>query len=527
MATGDLFPPTDATGPGKAPGTAFLVTNHLNLMYMLAAGLLMPPAGFGGKYYRDPLERFPGWIPLFVGKAPREAIDWSTREAGHLMPVLVEIGLSRMSGQVLAGLEEGFGERRFPDHMDGSERAILVPAPLPASWIESLIFQSADHKRACERDAKDFGNVPFEAFKRRTSKALFAKAPNTSWPPGGGPAERSVPLEGPLAAGGVMAILFRLGNLGEQAIRACRNAFDPVADSPSQAGDHPILAGLGAWMRDGEARLAMPAESNTDRAGLQNASQAKLFWNAVEALLGWREAGRAASVEHVLLDCLSTASSGLDPRVQAGASKLRDTLESLTGLGNATASELFERHDTPLAHAMTLFFLRRDCADLFDYRSDRLGEADWLAAAILFGVRDGWLNLPLPLRGEPEVSVAVSHRMAQMSHRMAGTDLDLGEAPARVLPLRELLGDASSWRAGERSAALNLARARKWDCVRTRISLGPGQYRLTVKGGSMHIEVEGEPRIAPEVDGARFFELLASARLDPGTEAKIRKQLRS
>ena len=86
------------------------------------------------------------------------------------------------------------------------------------------------------------------------------------------------------------------------------------------------------------------------------------------------------------------------PRLQGGVRKLHDTLESLTGLADATASELFERHDTPLAHAMTLFFLRRDCADLHDYASDRLDEPDWLAAAILFGVRDGWMNLPLRLR---------------------------------------------------------------------------------------------------------------------------------
>ena len=528
MATGDLFTPTGSPGPGKAPESVFLVTNHLNLMYMLAAGLVMPPAGFGDKYYRDPLECFPGWIPLFVGKAPRDAIESSTREAGHLMPVIVEFGLSPLSGQVMTVHEEGLAERRFPDQMDGSEHVVLVPAPLPTSWIESVIFRSADDKRKYERDGKDFGNVPLEDFKRRTrtKKALFTKTSNTSWPPGEGPAERAVPLERPLAAGGVMAMLLRFGNLGEQAIRACRNAFDPVADSWPPADDHPILAGLGTWVRDGAARLPTSPDSETDRAGLQNASQAKLFWNAVEGLVEWRDAGRTGSAEDVLVDRLSTASSSLDPRLQTGVRKLRDTLVSLSGLANATASELFERHDTPLAHAMTLFFLHRDCADLFDYRSERLGEADWLAAAILFGIRDGWLNLPLRLRGHTEVSAAISHRMARMSHRIAGTDLDLGEAPARVLPLRELFGNGSAWRASERSAALGLSRAQKWDCVHTRINLGPGEYKLTVKGGSTQVEVPGEPRIVPEVDSTRFFELLSSSRLDLETEAKIRMKFR-
>ena len=49
-----------------------------------------------------------------------------------------------------------------------------------------------------------------------------------------------------------------------------------------------------------------------------------------------------------------TCANNLDPRLQAGVRKLHDTLASLTGLAVATASELFERHDTPLARAMTL-----------------------------------------------------------------------------------------------------------------------------------------------------------------------------
>ena len=526
MATGDLFESGDASGPGRAPASGLLVTNHLNLMYMLAAGLVMPPAGFGDKYYRDTLECFPGWIPLFVNKVPRDAIESSTREAGHLVPVIVELGLSRLSGRVMAIDEDGPGERRFPDRLDGSERVVLVPAPLPTSRIESIIFPSAGDKRKCEEGAKDFGNVPLEEFRRRTSKALFSKSPNTPWPLGEGPAERAVPLERPLAAGGVMAMLLLFGNLGEQALRTCRSAFDPIDDPGRPPGDHPILVGLGPWVREGAAPLPAPTDSGTERVGLQNASQARLFWEAVEGLVEWREAGRAASAEDVVVDHLSAASASLDPRVQAGVGKLRDTLESLTGLADATASELFERHDTPLAHAMTLFFLRRDCADLFDYRSERLGETDWLAAAILFGVRDGWLNLPVRLRSHPGLSGAVSHRMAQMSHRIAGTGLDLGEAPARIRPLRELFGDGSAWRSGEKAGALELARARNWNCVHTRINLGPGEYRLTVKGGSTHIDLPGEPRISPEVDRARFIDLLARARLDPETEAKVRKKLR-
>ena len=526
MATADLFTSTNEPAPAKAPGPGFLVTNHLNLMYMLAAGLVMPPAGFGGKYYRDTLECFPGWIPLFIGKPPREAIESSVSEAGHLRPNIVEIDLSGLSGNVVAISKDGPRERHFPDQCDGTERLLLVPAPLPVSRIESIVFRSRVEKQACEAEAKDFGNVPLKEFKLRTQGTLFTRAPSTPWPPGEGPPERSATLQGPLAAGGVMAMLLRFANLGGQAVRACRVAFDPDdGDAPPPADGHPVLAGLGTWIRDGAASLPAPTDPGTDRIGLQNTFQARLFWEAVERLVEWRDTGGTGSAEDVLIAHLAAAVGGLDPRLQAGVRKLHDTLVSLTGLAEATASELFERHDTPLAHAMTLFFLRRDCADLFDYDTGRLAEPDWLAAAILFGVRDGWLNLPLRLRAGRELSDAVSHRMARMAHRITGTGLDLGQAPARIRPLRELFGDGSTWRLREQSAAQELARAQKWDCVHTRISLGPGEYTLTVKGGSTYIDLPGEPRISPEVDLDRFFESLAGVRPDHETEAKIRKQL--
>ena len=536
MATADLFAPENASSPPsplerepaktKAPESGLLVTNHLNLMYMLAAGLVMPPAGFGDKYYRDILECFPGWIPLFLDKVPREAIESATREAAHLKPTVVRISLSGMSGSVVGIGERGPRELHFPEGLDGTERVLLVPAPLPTSRIESITYRSVADRRACEADAKDFGNVPLPDFKRVTSGPFFSKAPDTPWPPANGPADRTVPLERPLATGGVMAMLLLFGNLGDHAVRACRDAFDPGEDTARPEEEHPILAGLGSWMREGATPLPPPVDADSDRTALQRRFQSRLFWEAVARLVKWREEGRAGSAENVLLDHLAEAPASLDPRLQAGARKLHDTLESLTGLADATASELFDRHDTALAHALTLFFLRRDCADLFEYRSARLGEPDWLAAAILFGVRDGWLGLPLRLRGLPGLAHAVSHRMARMSHRMARSGLDLGEPPARVLPLRERLGDGSAWRPDARAAALELARLQEWDCVFTRISLGAGEYVLSVKSGSLHIELPGEPRISPNIDSERFFDYLASARLDSGTEAKVRAKLR-
>ena len=521
MTTADMFDSNNVPGRANAPAVGFLVTNHLNMMYMLSAGLVMSPSGFGEKYYSDTLERFPGWIPIFIDKVSRGAIEHSVKEAGHLKPCIVEIGLTGLKGQVVGLGNSGPRELRFPEQLDESDRVLLFPAPLPVSRIVSIVFESAGERRACEADARDYGNVPIGDFKRRNSKPLFAKSSDIRWPPQDGPEERPAPLQESLAAGGAMAMLLLFANLSERAVHACRVAFDP--DESASNNDHPILAGLNTWVRGG---VPVPSTGfKADRIDLQNASQATLFWQAVERLVEWRNAGKTGSTEDLIVEFLSQAIPDLDPQLKAGASELRDTLVSLTGLGDATASELFVRHDTFLAHALTLFFLWRDCADLFDYESDLLAEQDWLAAAILFGVRDGWMSLPLRFRTGRKLSDAVSHRMARLSHRIAGTGLLLGDAPPRVQPLREAFGDVSAWRRAEKSAALALARSQKWNCVHSRINLGPGEYKLTVRGGSTLIELPGEPRISPEIDTGRFFDLLGRTRLDHVSEAKVRKFL--
>ena len=525
MTIADMFDSSNAPARVTAPEVGFLVTNHLNLMYMLSAGLVMPPSGFGKKYYGDTLECFPGWIPLFTDKVSREAIMHSEKEVKHLRPCIVEVSLTGLSGRAIALGNAGSRELRFPDECLETDRVLLFPAPLPVSRVVSIVFRTADERRACEADARDYGNVPMEEFKRRTSKLLFTRASDFPWPPDNGPAERSAPLQCPLAVGGVMAMLLRFANLSQPAVRACRIAFDPEDGETLAVNDLPILAGLESWVRQGAATPPPSTEFNKDRISIQNMSQAALLWAGVEQLVKWRDAGSPGSTENLMIEFLSKAIADLDPRLKVGVSKLRDTLVSLTGLADATASELFDRHDTPLGRALTLFFLRRDCADLFDYESDQLTEQDWLAAAVLFGVRDGWMRLPLRLRSGRKLSDAVSHRMARLSHRIADTGLDLGMVPPRIHPLREVFGDGSAWRSAEKSAALALARLQKWDCVQTRIRLRPGQYKLSVGAGAISIELPGEPRISPEIDRERFFELLASARLDNVLEAKVRKSL--
>lgn len=512
----DMFDAVIQTPTTRMPTRWLLVTNHLNLLYMLAAGLVMPPKGFGKKYYQDTLSAYPGWIPLFADIVPKAAIEYSVSERSHLIPCIATMSLASLHGKVMViGSDGGAREVNFPEELDGSEQILLIPAPLPVHWITSIVFQSNEKKAACEADARDFGNVPLLDFKREISAPAFSKAREGCWPPSGVsvPAKDAV-LEAPFAAGGVMAMLLHLGNLGDIGMQACRLSFDAEADVAQSITD-PLISSLGAWIQTGQ---------QIDTSDVSN----RLFWGAVVKVAACRFSEIPSNPLEVVLGYLESSGEGMDDRMKLALVKLINDLRTIASFSDSTITEIFERHPKSFSRVMALFFLREKCADLLAFKHPLLTESDYIAAAILFAARDGWLGLPLQLRNSPSSHAAVSHRMAAMSHRMTSTDLDLGLPPPRPLPLRELfLPGQKGWSAAQKDAALVLARECKWGCIQTRISLGKGDYRLVLDGSGMHIIVAGEAKaVVTEVDREQFLVALANTPIPDKQDRKVRDLLK-
>ena len=505
------------------PERGYLVTNNLNLMYMLAAGLVLPRIGLGEKYYRDTLDACPGWIPLFTGRPGRAAVDHSIAEARYLRPCQVVVSLRECVGPVMVP-GPGGAERRHAPHEVGGAPLIFVPAPLPISAIEEILFRSREDSTACQDDALDFGNVPLADFETRVDRKRFAGASDPAWPPPHVPPERVAPLEAAQAAGGMLAMLRVLANRdpgevlegGEPlGLIACKAAFDAEADLPGLSAT--VAAGLTTWMQTGPS----PERGAAALPGSDRDDARRLFWGAVDTLAEQAGAAEVDDSNARLLDYLERESTGLDDRLRRHVVDLRDTLDSLTGLADLTVSDLFDRFKTTLPRAMSLLFLRSTCADLLALEHEALTSEDWLAAALLFGARAGWLTLPLPLRGGAAASAAISHRMAALSHRLANTGFVLGPAPVRPKPLAELF--AGPWNARQRNAAVALAREQEWtECLQTRVKLGAGDYVLKVGRGGTEIIFPGEARaVETDVDRSRFSTLLAATSIDPEQEASV------
>lgn len=516
-------PPSEAPRPTAltAPETGVLVTNDRNLMYMLAAGLLMPPSGFGGKHYNDTLSAFQGWLPFFVGpegsasSPPSEAAEGSTREVHHLRPALVEVDLRDLSGMVQAHGPDGWAVRSLEDGVAAEESLLLFPAPLPVSRIRSVVFRSIEEQRAIEGHANDFGNVSFDGLDLKADPARFDSLSDQAWPPPDGPAERPVALASAQAVGGVLAVLHRLANTGDLSLDTARCAFDPSCDPP----DDSILRALPEWI----AAARGTGSGKTTRTGQD------LFWDAVDHVVQCRDQGGRNDATDALVTFYREAAKGMEGELRTRAAAVVSTLESLGGgLGGDTVSGMLDRHPTPTGRAAILFLLRRKSRELFDLMRDyrQLEERDRLAAGILFGARDGWLKLPLALRGSAELTNAVTHRMAVLAHRLDGSGCELGSEPPRVRPLREIFRDPGDWGPAEEDAALWLASELKWrDCYRTTVSLDAGSYQLRIEGGSVYIDCADSPRVDTRLDCDRFFARLARSNVDAQLEADIRARL--
>lgn len=521
----ELTPSPGSKGPGgRKPRTWYLATNQLNLMFMLAGGLLTGPAGFGRKYFSDALATCPGWLPLFADSIPKRALDDAISEGKHLRPVAVEVDITPLRGEVRVLDRDGtLRPALIQDGLAGDACAVLIPAPLPATWIRSLRFASRGERTAVEDEAKDYANVPLAACKRLVNARLFAGRSACPWPPLAGiPPERDQSCHAVAAVGGAMALTCAFGNRGDAVSAAASLLFDPGCETPQPdacAGSYPLLEALRRW-----ACRSAPTQDQDIQGRMLLACLCELVEAKERA---GRESTLVPDFHRTVLDSLSSEGRRLsEGKWRSALERLCGDLESLLGLGDHTVSETLEQHQRPFSRGLILFFLHERTDDLVDFRQPLLMPMDLVVAAALFAARSGWMGLPAGVHELPGLREAVAHRMAALAHRDSGSDLDLGPVPARVRPLREYLGvEPTAWPRQSREAALELTRAMGWrDLVRTRVSLGKGDYRLQVDGRGAHLLLDGEVRaVTTEVDGPALLARLAGVAVPPEVEARVRR----
>jgi hypothetical protein len=519
-------PPTKA-----APRVIWhFATNHLNLMFHLAAGLITGPRGLGAKYYRDPLSVAPGWIPLFDESIPAGAMAQATSEENYLQGVAAAVDLSKLTGAIQAFNQQAkLVSLLWPSEATGSEQVLFVPAPLPSDWIQAILFPSAEARMILRQQSADYANASVDAYKQKVQAKLFSTRDYSAWPPW--PPE-SVPLperdqgvHRVSAVGGFQALLLALGNRGEVLVECGACLAEPMDVNADQPED-PLLRALLRWVHGQEA----PPEEDEVQSALVSRVLAAIL-NAKASADSPTGADDGQDLHQAVLDALDAEKSRLaEPRLQEALDRLIADLRGLLGLGDATLSELLKRHQRPPSRALLLYFLREKSTELLDiaHQQSLLTDQDLVVAAALFAAREGWLGLPNPLKETPGLAAAVTHRMAALAHHTHNSGIDLGAAPARVKPLRELWQPRDGvWNKRQHESALHLARTMGWqELLKTRISLGKGDYRLHIDGRGAHLVLDGDVKaVTTEVDQTQLFARLVSVSLPRKIEAEVRTLL--
>jgi len=296
-------------------------------------------------------------------------------------------------------------------------------------------------------------------------------------------------------------MLYQLANRGDLSSSVYRIASgaDTAEDRDAVQRD-PVLAELGSWIESGSPRP-------------DSSVQARLLWGAVRALVDARLRGSAERPVDTVLGYLDSQLTGLkESDHHTRLERLVSDMRSTFGLGGGTVSQLFERHKGTLLRPLLLFCLRERCLDLLEFSHPNLSEEELLVAAILFGVRDGWIGLPVELRTANGLSRFVQHRMFEAESSQRGGQLLLEPAPPRPMALRELLvRSKGAWSEVRQTSLAKVVSRLGWhNCFFSRMRFSLGRYRLNVTPDGIEVVFRGDLRPpAVEVDRDGLLERIS------------------
>lgn len=502
----------------------YLVTNHLNMMYMLAAGLVMSPVGFRGKHYKDSLSQFPGQVPLFADDKdiPTDILELVTSERSHLIACIATFDLSGHHGPV--SLLKKTGKIQSvdlqPKRRNKNDIAMLIPAPLPISALRAISFQSSEDMQVFQSAALSVSNVGSFSHLTNVSELLFEQDEDTSSVnrqpslPGGG--SDTSPTFG-LALGGVLTMLYHVANRSDLGMKIFGSVTRYSVEEDSRLDiDDPILAEIPRWM----SGLGI-AEGADDRVSL--------FWGVVESLIESQEKEQSQNPIDVVLTSLTLQLDSLSnkayvPRLES----LIADISALSGLGGKRISELLRDHKGSLSRPLLLVCLHEHCQDLLEFSDPSVSDTEYVLAAVLLGVRDSWLRLPTQLRA-PELSDYVAHRMAAAEYARRAEAFSM-DAPLAPVPIREYFRPSEGkWSGYQDEQAVHLAKKCQWnDCLQSVVTLPEGEWPEKFERNALQLILPGNVKVIEEVDQGRFLTRLGQwPPADPLVVTEVREMFKS
>ncbi len=370
----------------------FLPTNTDNLKMMVAQGLITSPDGFSpNKYYKDELENYPGYIPLFKNNIPDETLKLITSEQPNMIACLIEIDLKKIIGKAFNQTNQ-----EVDIDINSNDDLLLLLAPLPLSCVKQIIFKTKKDKESLEGEQKLNSNFILADLKlanySKQNEALLAIKPNqemlveqkkqkTEIPP-----SKTVDYKKTYAFGGLLINLFYFAKNGDLS----NDIYTAFCTKDKAKLNKDILCIYNYFNNSSDDNILQTMYSRL----LEKAINGNNFRNDIVVLLEEDDWGEQTK------------------RTQELATMLRSFEDNTT-----TISEKFSNADKPLEKLLLMLFHRGDSEQLIEYQLDLFTEIDYLLFAIVFGVRDKFIKSTKFIREYHDLQNFISFKMAEYTHQ--------------------------------------------------------------------------------------------------------------
>lgn len=516
------------------PSQWYFVTNHQNLLMYLAMNIIHTAFVGDKKYYKDSLEDYPGWIPIFGTSVPQWARDNSTAENEILDPVLLEINLtdylgniwiySTVESQWLSTSMEQLQEEAYRANFDTS--LVLIPSILATSLIKSIKLPNNDTKKKIIDKAKDSNGVNLTPYKITLNKQLFKQSKNNSdnlrgsvTPESYNPMPINYPLTNAFAA--IYALLSVLGNVNDPALQTLLTLLkhptgeesNDDSENKSNVPLNDILANFCSWALNPTTLIQDPASA--------------IFIEALEIII---QSSNSASSKNAIIDMLENKAKASDDN----SKQFVKDLSSMGGLGNKSFDDLMVTYSArPLNRLLISFFHSDDLERFFEIETAKLSEIEVVLTAIMVAANCGWLKLPDWIKSYANMNKAMSLLMADFMQPIISNNsektLDSIDVKAKQpiefpLPVRHHLKLA--WHKKQQETAKLLIQENDWDCIDYEVSFPNGSYDIETTGRFLKFKSKAKITVKEIIEQEKFLALMKSLKyISPKTEKSMRSKL--
>lgn len=551
-----LFEESSAeTGAEKV---AYLLTNQNNLNYILSNGWIVPREIYS-KYYPDPSEHTPGFVPLMLLPPSEELVRTTTEQSDSSFPVVVEINIADLEGEILVVTSTGITDTIRNSHeLSDDHLVMMLRGAIPLNRVNTVYFRD-------QRDLKEFSIRPYVArrdVKSSVSRDLFDSASDVSVDLLAAVAVDEVDAEGFLqeqvyrnasAFAGVAILLSNALSISPGLpLSAMHSLLRPLvrkgeySDLPDSIdGDSPVnywlmLAALTISDQDYRAKSVQLDTLLYSRMTEQQVADTILLKATLHGLLSYEDPQTfvpSQFLDIVLRDFTQHLSAVFSDRIDRLAEQYRlvfdliqQVLESSISLDEFFA---FLSMDTEVTTALLCFLLRHHPEDVLTWADD-LREYNWgtlALAALLSGTLYGRSRIPIVSGQHSRMIDFIDYLAASVVNRRLGSIcfkeledalqiIEDGETTQllykdRVLFAKQvasgvehlvdkLLASAFDSPLEERVGIL-LSRKLKWDhCLTTVIRLDDRDFALQHHGSRKEIRIVGETETRLQLNVAEF-----------------------